>query len=197
MFIPVLYIFQFQKSHLFIFSSFSPCLFLCFIKHIDIRGLRSSSANSNISVISEPALNELFLKNVLWVTFLSFGNSNNFLVGCWASLSSPLPGRTSEVNNQNTPRNQGIVLDELNKVVSLGYLHSVQNVFLWWPNDELLFWFSSFSSKLPWSHLACLIPHLHHTSAVAILSDFLFHPSVSFKMAFACLKWEKWERIAV
>ena len=55
-----------------------------------------------------------------------FGNSNNFLVGCWASLSSPLPGRTSEVNNQNTPRNQGIVLDELNKVVSLGYLHSVQ-----------------------------------------------------------------------
>ena len=89
----------------------------------------------------------LFLKNVLWVTFLYFGNSNNFLVGCWASLSSPLPGRTSEVNDQNTPRNQGIVLDELNKVVSLGYLHSVQNVFLWWPNDELLFWFSSFSFK--------------------------------------------------
>ena len=124
------YIFQFQKTHFFIFPSFSPCLFLCFIKDIDIRGLRSSSANSNISVISEPALNELFLKNVLWVTFLSFRNSNNFLVGCWAPLSSPLPGRTSEVNNQNTPRNQGIVLDELNKVVSLGYLHSVQNVFL-------------------------------------------------------------------
>ena len=79
----------------------------------------------------------------------------------------------------------------------MGYLHSVQNVFLWWPNDELLFWFSSFSSKLPWSHLACLIPHLHHTSAVAILSDFLFHPSVSFKMVFVCLKWEEWERIAV
>ena len=89
----------------------------------------------------------LFLKNVLWVTFLSFGNCNNCLVVCWASLSSPLPGRTSEVNNQNTPRNQGIVLDELDKVFSLGYLHSVQNVFLWWPNDELLFWFSSFSFK--------------------------------------------------
>ena len=41
----------------------------------------------------------LFLKNVLWVTFLSFGNCNNCLVVCWASLSSPLPGRTSEVNN--------------------------------------------------------------------------------------------------
>ena len=61
---------------------------------------------------------------------LSFGNSSNFLVGCWASLSSPLPGRTSEVNKENTPRNQGIVLDELNKVFSLDYLHSVQNVFL-------------------------------------------------------------------
>ena len=60
----------------------------------------------------------------------SLGNSNNFLVGCWASLSSPLPGRTSEANNQNTPRNQGIVLDELNEVFSLGYLHSVPNVFL-------------------------------------------------------------------
>ena len=46
------YIFQFQKSHLFIFPSFSPCLFLCFIKHIGIRVLRSSSANSIISVIS-------------------------------------------------------------------------------------------------------------------------------------------------
>ena len=26
------------------------------------------------------------------------------MVGCWASLSSPLPGRTSEVNNQKTPK---------------------------------------------------------------------------------------------
>ena len=26
-----------------------------------------------------------------------------------------------------------------NKVFSLGYFHSVQNVFLWWPNDELVF----------------------------------------------------------
>ena len=41
---------------------------------------------------------------MLWVTFLSFGNSNNFLVGCWASLSSPLSGRTSGVDNQNTPK---------------------------------------------------------------------------------------------
>ena len=139
----------------------------------------------------------LFLKNVLWVTFLSFGNSNNFLVGCWASLSSPLPGRTSEVNNQNTPRNQGIVLDELNKVVSLGYLHSVQMCSF---DDQMMnsyFGFPPLVSKLHWSHLACHIPHLHPTSAVAILSDFLFHPSVSFKMAFVCLKWEKWERIAV
>ena len=103
---------------MFIFPSFPPCLFLLFIKHIDISGLKISSANSIISVISEADLNDYF------------GNSNNVLVGCWASLSSPLPGRTSEVNNQNTPRNQGIVLDELDKVVSLGYLHSVQNVFL-------------------------------------------------------------------
>ena len=34
----------------------------------------------------------------------SLGNSNNFLVGCWASLSSPLSGRTSGVDNQNTPK---------------------------------------------------------------------------------------------
>ena len=40
----------------------------------------------------------MFLKNVLWVTFFSFGSSNNFLVGCWASLSSPLPGITLEIN---------------------------------------------------------------------------------------------------
>ena len=76
---------------------------------------------------------------MLWVTFFPFGNSNNFLVGCWASLSSPLPVRTLEINNQNTSKNQGIVLDESNKVFSLGYFHSVQNVFLWWPNDELVF----------------------------------------------------------
>ena len=60
----------------------------------------------------------------------SLGNSNNFLVGCWASLSSPLPVRTLEINNQNTSKNQGIILDESNKVFSLGYFHSVQNVFL-------------------------------------------------------------------
>ena len=53
-----------------------------------------------------------------------------FLVGCWTSLTSPLPVRTLEINNQNTSKNQGIVLDESNKVSSLGYLHSVQNVFL-------------------------------------------------------------------
>ena len=52
------YIFQFQKSHLFIFPRFSPCLFLCFIKHIGIRVLRSSSANSITYVISEAALND-------------------------------------------------------------------------------------------------------------------------------------------
>ena len=67
---------------------------------------------------------------MLWVTFFPFGNSNNFLVGCWASLSSPLPVRTLEINNQNTSKNQGIVLDESNKVFSVGYFHSVQNVFL-------------------------------------------------------------------
>ena len=72
----------------------------------------------------------IVFKKCVKVTFLSFGNSNNFLVGCWASLSSPVPGRSSEVNNQNTARNQGIGLDELHKVFSLGYLHSVQNVFL-------------------------------------------------------------------
>ena len=49
----------------------------------------------------------------------------NFLVGCWASLSSPLPVRTLEINNQNTSKNQGIILDESNKVFSLGYFHSV------------------------------------------------------------------------
>ena len=54
------YIFQFQKTHFFIFPSFSPCLFLCFIKDIDIRGLRSSSVNSIISVISEATLNDCF-----------------------------------------------------------------------------------------------------------------------------------------
>ena len=142
---------------------------------------------------------------MLWVTFFPFGNSNNFLVGCWASLSSPLPVRTLEINNQNTSKNQGIVLDESNKVFSLGYFHSVQNVFLWWPNDELLFlikknkllFFSPLVLKLPWSHLACRMLHPHPTStAVAILSDFLFHSSVSFKIVFACLKWEKWKRIA-
>ena len=53
-----------------------------------------------------------------------------FLVGCWTSLTSPLPVRTLEINNQNTSKSQGIVLDESNKVFSLGYLHSVQNVFL-------------------------------------------------------------------
>ena len=57
---------------------------------------------------------------MLWVTFLPFGNSNNILAGCWASRSSPLPGRSSEVNNQNTSRNQGVVLDELNKVFFIG-----------------------------------------------------------------------------
>ena len=61
------YIFQFQKSHLFIFPSFSPCLFLCFIKDIDIRGLRSSSANSIISVISEAALNDCFFNINLFI----------------------------------------------------------------------------------------------------------------------------------
>ena len=103
---------------MFIFPSFPPCLFLLFIKHIDISGLKISSANSIISVISEADLNDYF------------GNSNNVLVGCWASLSSPLPVRTLEINNQNTSKNQGIVLDESNKVFSLGYFHSVQNVFL-------------------------------------------------------------------
>lgn len=63
------YIFQFQKSHLFIFPSFPPCLFLCFIKHIDIRDLRSSSANSIISVISEVDLNDYFLKCVMGYIF--------------------------------------------------------------------------------------------------------------------------------
>ena len=142
------YIFQFQKSHLFIFLSFSPCLFLCFIKHIDIRGSRSSSVNSIISVICEAALNACFKKMCYGLHF-SFGNSNNILVGCWASLSSPLPGRTSEVNNQNTPRNQAIVLDELNKVVSLGYLHSVQMCSF---NDQMMnsyFGFPPLVSKLP------------------------------------------------
>ena len=135
---------------------------------------------------------------MLWVTFLSFGNSNNFLVGCWASLSSPFPGRTSEVNNQNTPRNQGIVLGELNKV----FFHWI--IFIQFKmcsfDDQMMnfyFGFPPLVSKLPWSHLACHMPQLHPTSsAVAILSDFLFHPSVSFKMVLACLKWEKWERIA-
>ena len=61
------YIFQFQKSHLFIFPNFSPCLFLCFIKHIGIRVLRSSSANSIISVISEAALNDCFFNINLFI----------------------------------------------------------------------------------------------------------------------------------
>ena len=120
-----------------------------------------------------------------------------FLVGCWASLTSPLPVRILEINNQNTSKNQGIVLDGSNKVFSLGYFHSVQNVFLWWPNDELWFWFLSFSFKTSLIPPCCHMPHLHPTStAVAILSDFLFHSSVSFKTVFACLKWEKWKRIA-
>ena len=59
MFIPILYFSVSEVSFVY-FSSFSPCLFLCFIKHIDIRGLRSSSANSIISVISEPTLNDCF-----------------------------------------------------------------------------------------------------------------------------------------
>ena len=61
------YIFQFQKSHLFIVPSFFPCLFLCFIKHIGIRVLRSSSANSIISVISEAALNDCFYNINLFI----------------------------------------------------------------------------------------------------------------------------------
>ena len=61
------YIFQFQKSHLFIFPNFSPSLFLCFIKHIGIRVLRSSSANSIISVISEAALNDCFYNINLFI----------------------------------------------------------------------------------------------------------------------------------
>ena len=136
---------------------------------------------------------------MLCVTFPSFGNSNNILVGFWASLSSPFPGRTSEVNNQNTPRNQGIVLGELNKV----FFHWI--IFIQFKmcsvDDQMMnfyFGFPPLVSKLPWSHLACHMPQLHPTSsAVAILSDFLFHPSVSFKMVLACLKWEKWERIAI
>ena len=135
---------------------------------------------------------------MLCVTFPSFGNSNNILVGFWASLSSLFPGRTSEVNNQNTPRNQGIVLGELNKV----FFHWI--IFIQFKmcsvDDQMMnfyFGFPPLVSKLPWSHLACHMPQLHPTSsAVAILSDFLFHPSVSFKMVLACLKWEKWERIA-
>ena len=67
-------------------------------------------------------------------------------------------------------------------------------------DDQMMnfyFGFPPLVSKLPWSHLACHMPQVHPTSAVATLSDFLFHPSVSFKMVFACLKWEKWERITV
>ena len=78
------YTFQFQKSHLFIFPSFSPCLFWCFIKHIDIRGLRTSSVNSIISVTSEAALNDCFKKmcyvlhfpllEILIIFWLDFGH---------------------------------------------------------------------------------------------------------------------------
>ena len=56
------YIFQFQKSHLFICPSFPPCLFLLFIKHIDISSLKISSASSIISAISEADLNDYFFK---------------------------------------------------------------------------------------------------------------------------------------
>ena len=83
------YIFQFQKSHLFIVPSFFPCLFLCFIKHIGIRVLRSSSANSIISVISEAALNDCFFNINLFILIGGLLLYNILLVLPYINMHSP------------------------------------------------------------------------------------------------------------
>lgn len=127
----------------------------------------------------------------------------NFLIGCWALLGCPLTEWILATNNQNTETNintakyQGILLDESNNVFHWVTLHSLKNMFLGWQSDKFYFGFSTLTSKLLVIPLLLAIYPNHTLLLQQLLSFFYFicHPSISFKIVFACLKWEKWERM--